>query len=201
MTRPTPCQQCKADLVRARGRIEELECEVEQAIDGGYCAVHDGRVHGGEAEELRHGLEQLITNDSVTPRQAQALLDRVDARDSLAHGELTEKLSAAQARVKELEADSEKAILLLLRCKHGFDWNQYDSPEQNKIGRDLDEYLKGKPIPPCPRTYPNDPNTAEDPCEDCGRDERKHEIGPRAGHIRRAADCPNCSPCPCAETD
>lgn len=28
----------------------------------------------------------------------------------------------------------------------------------------------------CQRTYPNDPLTAEDPCEDCGRDQRKHEL-------------------------
>ena len=27
----------------------------------------------------------------------------------------------------------------------------------------------------CGRTYPSDPDTAEDPCEDCGRDQRKHE--------------------------
>jgi hypothetical protein len=31
---------------------------------------------------------------------------------------------------------------------------------------------------PCPRTYPRDPDTAEDPCEDCGRDQRKHEAAP-----------------------
>jgi DNA repair exonuclease SbcCD ATPase subunit len=30
----------------------------------------------------------------------------------------------------------------------------------------------------CPRTYPLDPLTAEDPCEDCGRDQRKHDIRP-----------------------
>src|SRR5690606_29735659 len=29
---------------------------------------------------------------------------------------------------------------------------------------------------PCPRTYPLGPDTAEDPCEDCGRDQRKHEL-------------------------
>lgn len=39
---------------------------------------------------------------------------------------------------------------------------------------------------PCNRTYPLDPLTAEDPCEDCGRDERKHEIGPRQ---RRPCEC------------
>jgi hypothetical protein len=37
----------------------------------------------------------------------------------------------------------------------------------------------GKPAP-CTRTYPLDPLTAEDPCDDCGRDQRKHEIAP--GH-------------------
>jgi len=29
----------------------------------------------------------------------------------------------------------------------------------------------------CPRRYPLDPLTAEDPCEDCGADQRKHDIG------------------------
>jgi hypothetical protein len=32
------------------------------------------------------------------------------------------------------------------------------------------------PVHECQRTYPLDPDTAEDPCEDCGRDQRKHEI-------------------------
>lgn len=39
--------------------------------------------------------------------------------------------------------------------------------------------MTGEPAMPCKRTYPLDPTTAEDPCEECGRDERKHEIGPR----------------------
>lgn len=30
--------------------------------------------------------------------------------------------------------------------------------------------------PPCKRKYPIDALTAEDPCEDCGRDQRKHDF-------------------------
>ena len=40
----------------------------------------------------------------------------------------------------------------------------------------------------CQRTYPLDPLTAEDPCEDCGRDERKHEIAPYKHSGVAAAD-------------
>jgi len=36
------------------------------------CPVHDGQVHGCEAEELRHGLETMLADDCVTPRQDAA---------------------------------------------------------------------------------------------------------------------------------
>jgi ribA/ribD-fused uncharacterized protein len=50
------------------------------------CAVHNGANHGGEAEELRSGIEALIKHDlHVTSSDLQSLLDRVDARDSLAY--------------------------------------------------------------------------------------------------------------------
>lgn len=59
--------------------------------------MHDGQIHGGEAEELRCGLEKLLEEWSVTPSAIQRLLDRVDARDSLAQLEIAfqsaEKLS------------------------------------------------------------------------------------------------------------
>lgn len=58
----------------------------------GYCGVH-GFTHGAEAEELRKGLEVIVrkyglpendTHDGELIRQINALLDRVDARDSVA---------------------------------------------------------------------------------------------------------------------
>lgn len=51
------------------------------------CPVHDGEIHGGEAEELRAGIEDLLLRYPVTPPRSEliALLDRVNARDSLAY--------------------------------------------------------------------------------------------------------------------
>lgn len=55
------------------------------------CPVHYGQIHGGEAEELRAGIESLIAQhpDGAVPRRKlQRLIDRIDARDSLAHLEM-----------------------------------------------------------------------------------------------------------------
>ena len=49
--------------------------------------MHDGQMHGGEAEELRSGLETLLEEGAVCAGSVRRLLDRVDARDSLAHAE------------------------------------------------------------------------------------------------------------------
>lgn len=99
------------------------------------CPVHDGQIHGGEAEELRHGLEQLIGNYSVTPRQVQALLDRVDARDSLAHGE---RASAVEAQLEQANA--------LWRY-----WTTHDITENDDewaaFSNAVRDHLDGKPVP------------------------------------------------------
>jgi hypothetical protein len=63
------------------------------------CAVHSGMRHGGEAEELRMGIEEIIKGplyEDYSPQKAaeevleklRTLLDSVDARDSLAHAEM-----------------------------------------------------------------------------------------------------------------
>lgn len=59
---------------------------------GSRCEEHGGIVHGREAEELRKGIEFLIEKVSVkslgvlyvSKNELEKLLDRVDARDSLA---------------------------------------------------------------------------------------------------------------------
>ena len=69
---------------------------------GVRCSQHYGAVHGQEAEELRAGIEQILRNtsdveDDAAPDVLRALrksliflLDRVDARDSLAFREATD---------------------------------------------------------------------------------------------------------------
>lgn len=76
-------------------------------VYAGYCSEH-GFTHGAEAEELREGIEKLIKDfdhpdeESVLQevvRDLQALLDRVDARDSLAFSECPKKRRKARKRV------------------------------------------------------------------------------------------------------
>jgi hypothetical protein len=55
------------------------------------CPMHGDQVHGREAEQLRKGIEEILARPHQrdgapsVDRQLQALLDRVDARDSLAY--------------------------------------------------------------------------------------------------------------------
>jgi len=55
-------------------------------IDGTYCDEH-GFQHGAEAEELREGIEDLIAcyEDEVPTSVLEELLQKVDARDSVAY--------------------------------------------------------------------------------------------------------------------
>ena len=74
----------------------------DTCVIGVPCARHEGAVHGQEAEELRAGVEQILTNtsdvddgDGVAVLQAVRktlifLLDTIDARDSLAFREATD---------------------------------------------------------------------------------------------------------------
>lgn len=60
-----------------------------------YCSTHNF-VHGAEAEELRSGIEKLIEQEVLRTDEGwrdalQRLLDRVDARDSLAWLEAGDK--------------------------------------------------------------------------------------------------------------
>jgi len=74
----------------------------DACVIGAPCDRHCGAVHGQEAEELRAGVEQILTNtsdvdDDDAPDVLRALrkslsflLDRIDARDSLAFREATD---------------------------------------------------------------------------------------------------------------
>lgn len=71
----------------------------DSCVVGARCDRHHGAVHGQEAEELRAGIEQILSNTDgvredeaafVLPEMRKSLiflLDHVDARDSLAFRE------------------------------------------------------------------------------------------------------------------
>lgn len=61
---------------------------VVEDYDG--CPIHAGQIHGGEAAELRAGLEKMLSTcgGDIEGSEIYNLLDEVDARDSLAHAEL-----------------------------------------------------------------------------------------------------------------
>jgi hypothetical protein len=104
-----------ADMLEGLVReVDELRFETQDK----ECPVHVGSVHGGEAEELRAGVEKLIETaeeiefETTTPqrlayrmvatRRLQELLDEVDARDSLGH------LERNDAEVARLTIENER---------------------------------------------------------------------------------------------
>lgn len=74
------------ELARAlTGVGPPLGCPIAQR----FCPEHNFW-HGAEAEELRAGIEHIIHQGNVDVSDLQRLLDRVDARDSLAYREATD---------------------------------------------------------------------------------------------------------------
>jgi hypothetical protein len=69
------------------------------------CPVHEGSVHGQEAEELRVGVATIVGEQSENAAEIlddlQRLLDNVDARDSLA---FLERKKERKARAKRKRA-------------------------------------------------------------------------------------------------
>lgn len=86
---------------------EALVQIADACVVGLPCARHGGEVHGREAEELRAGVEQILGNtadvsdDEATFVLAEVrrslifLLDRIDARDSLAFRKVTDSSASA----------------------------------------------------------------------------------------------------------
>jgi hypothetical protein len=89
------------------------------------CPVHGFAKHGKEAEELRAGIEKIINEhcgalDGSDPSRyeeatedmcddLQALLDRVDARDSLAYLERKPKKRASKKRATRRVGTAEES--------------------------------------------------------------------------------------------
>jgi hypothetical protein len=86
----------------AKDFAEVLVKLADVCVVGVPCERHGGAVHGQEAEELRAGVEQILKNTSDVDEDESPdvlrslrkalifLLDRIDARDSLAFREVTD---------------------------------------------------------------------------------------------------------------
>lgn len=94
---PPPAGLGPPSVIHFRAAAVGMELFSEGYSQGSHsprrrCAVHAGEVHGLEATELRRGIERLISGVDVSCYEMAdfrdglvRLLDRVDARDSLAH--------------------------------------------------------------------------------------------------------------------
>lgn len=109
------CPQCSADAAVFLSDIESFANQEESKcrLFDDYCIEHEF-THGAEATELREGIEQILrdlpgldqANESFTVPigYLQRLLDRIDARDSLAYAEHLEKEKSAQNIAQEKTA-------------------------------------------------------------------------------------------------
>ena len=85
--------------VLSRDFAEAIVQLAASCVVGVPCVKHGSAIHGQEAEELRAGVEQILKNTSDVEDEAASdvlrsirkslifLLDRIDARDSLAFRE------------------------------------------------------------------------------------------------------------------
>lgn len=121
---------CGSESKLIAGAESEVTCLRCLSVMGAHpCPVHGDTAHGGEAEELRKGIEKILECSYDASRELsgdaicealQKLLDDVDARDSLAWlerhdekheaqvAELTTRLASEYQRGLD---DAEDAIL------------------------------------------------------------------------------------------
>lgn len=85
----------------ATAALAEVTADLADARE--RCPVHDSPAHGAEAEELRKGVERCLDEDETgLHHQLRVLLDRVDARDSLAHLETIEQVGKLKALARHV---------------------------------------------------------------------------------------------------
>lgn len=100
--------------------------------------------------------EALAAKMRGTPAYGLALecesLEQENKRLNSAMASVRARYEDAELHVSELCEQLETASnglaaakALLVRCRAGFDWNQYANAEQNQLGRDLDAHLATQP--------------------------------------------------------
>lgn len=101
--------------------IDDLRAELEDAKTG-------DAVKGREAEQLRRGIEKLLDNSRTSRGCLQELLDKVDARDSVAY------LEAQEAELKMLRAWRAHSVEVLRGLLGRIDAALSDAAEVGKKG-------------------------------------------------------------------
>lgn len=104
------------DLAYIAAASPDVVLALLDEIENDTCARHAGQAHGKEAEELRSGIESILADppggDNISNnewrRELLKLLDRVDARDSLAYLEDSDRLTADVERLTR-ERDEARA--------------------------------------------------------------------------------------------
>lgn len=101
-------EQLVAENAQLKQRLADAE--------GEGCTLHKHAPHGKEAEELRLGIEKLLAQRPLDgwEKALQKLLDRVDARDSLAHVRANQELRETRAANRRGLRSQQKAIEILL---------------------------------------------------------------------------------------
>lgn len=109
-------QAMQQEVLRRMTAAEETHCRM-----GVRCPKHDNQVHGQEASELRVALEEylnridVVENGNDVVHELQAILDRVDCRDSFAY----EQKNDRQARLEQADkvSLSVEGLDLLLKLR------------------------------------------------------------------------------------
>jgi hypothetical protein len=176
-------------------RIDEMASGNLQALGGGKASALLNRIHQLEAQHAS------VVSTSVSVRSFNERLGELSSQvaalfeGNAIQGQLLGELKGARVahlgRIEALEReqqtwDDDVANYESWKsARLGWEHMQMDRIAQLEHRfRILENQVAGlmpidKPIDArvdaCPRTYPLDPSTAEDPCEDCGRDQRKHD--------------------------
>lgn len=142
-----------APIRGAKKALRCLDAALARAEAAGRALEHQQAL----VEREEHLTRQLCVAQSELSREkerfAEMILEFGGAKDC-AESEAA-ALRAEVERLRRMVTVSDVSILganelrtrlaaaeaLLRRARNGFDWNQYDSPEQNQIGRDLDAFL------------------------------------------------------------
>lgn len=107
------------------------------------CSCEEALALRAEVERLRADIAALTADYSdLLIAKSEAERGEKDAVDALDANWVTHQ------RVVYAESRHAAATALLKRCRAGFDWNQYDDPVQNQIGRDLDAFLADQSAAP-----------------------------------------------------
>lgn len=97
------------EVLRRMTASEETHCRM-----GVRCPKHDNQIHGQEASELRTEIEKFLlecVDDISVHRDLQAILDRVDCRDSFAYEQKNDR-QARQEQAEKLSLSVEGLDLL-----------------------------------------------------------------------------------------